>query len=77
MSAGNEPAYPLDSADYRLNGWRGLTKRELFAAMAMQGMHASGLCKAGTKQEVPELLAVVATYAVNQADALIAALEGK
>lgn len=40
----NEPAYPTESVTYDpkgdeviVQGFRGLTKRELFAAMAMQG----------------------------------------
>lgn len=43
MSIGNEPAYPVSEEIERTSltngyGGTGLTKRELFAAMAMQGL---------------------------------------
>ena len=75
---GNEPAYPVEVAAGD-NGWRehqtgpstfmtaGLTKRELFAAMAMQGHCAN--------QEMSGLIArSIATMSVEQADALLAEL---
>ncbi|WP_165424209.1 hypothetical protein [Pseudoxanthomonas winnipegensis] len=46
----------------------GLTKRELFAAMAMQGVNA---CSEFADARVE----IIAKYAVEQADALLAALE--
>jgi hypothetical protein len=47
----------------------GLTKRELFAAMAMQGLIASPRTKAIDP-------ASIAKWAVNQADAMLSALAG-
>jgi hypothetical protein len=60
MSKGNEPAYP----EYFDNGGRGLTKRELIAAMAMQGMIAGG--RYGEEE--------VSAISVAYADALLAQL---
>jgi hypothetical protein len=48
---------------------RGISKRELFAAMAMQGLCAN--------PEGPTNYDGAAKIAVAQADALLAALEGK
>lgn len=69
MSIGNEPAYPVSEEIERghlTNGYgsTGLTKRELFAAMAMQGMIASG--RYGET--------VVSPVSVAYADALLAEL---
>jgi len=56
---GEKPAYPI-------HGYAGLTKREYFAAMAMQGIishgHSHGIC---------------GNIAVDYADGLISALEHK
>lgn len=40
MSKGNEPAYPVPVDPHKLDA-PGLTKRELFAAMAMKGLLAN------------------------------------
>ncbi len=37
MNPGDEPAFPCRNDDQNLTDHPGLTKRELFAAMAMQG----------------------------------------
>jgi hypothetical protein len=50
----------------------GLTKRELFAAMAMQGLLAGSIV---VEQDTPELTATIARTAVASADALLAALK--
>ena len=70
VSAGNEPAWPV----HELNGHGqqeltcvGLTKRELFAAMAMQGYCA-------VHEGWDEPASEVARCAVDMADALLAAL---
>lgn len=52
---------PNDNAEY------GLTKRELFAAMAMQGMNAASWSESTSAENV-------AKWSVSCADALIAAL---
>lgn len=65
MSNANEPAYP----EYFDNGGRGLTKRELIAAMAMQG-----LCANSDEQLAKADGARIAEWAVTQADALLAQL---
>lgn len=64
---GGRVAFP-SSVDASQFGVEGLTKRELFAAMAMQGI--CGCADAST----PEY---VAPAAVAYADALLAALEAK
>ncbi|KAF1698328.1 hypothetical protein CSC62_05310 [Pseudoxanthomonas jiangsuensis] len=68
--AGSEPAYPVPN-DANVNGQEGLTKRELFAAMAMQGL-ASVPADGGLR---PEWIATDAQNAVAYADALLAELE--
>lgn len=62
VKAGNRSAYPFDQEDISDIG---LTKRELFAAMALQGLVASD-------STLPYLSA--AAFAVKYADALIDAL---
>ena len=64
MTNGENPAYPVP--EYTLVA--GLTKRELFAAMAMQGQlaHRNGYTENG--------YGVIASDAVEFADALIAEL---
>jgi len=70
MTKGYEPAYPTDNASQvGANTWHfegGLTKREKFAAMAMQGSITSE--SSSTKHDVR------AHWAVEAADALIAEL---
>ena len=72
MSDGNEPEFvgpaewhPLHEIQIGVSV--GLTKRELFAAMAMQGICAN-------EGAVTLKRSVVAALAVTQADALLAAL---
>lgn len=66
MSNGNKPAAPVPGMDMQDIG---LTKRELFAAMAMQGMAEKyGTTDASGSENV-------AKNAVRYADALLAALE--
>ena len=65
----NESAYPIVGADFPTV--HGLTKRQYFAAMALQGLYASG------QLEIPEHLdpsVEVPKLAVKVADGLIAAL---
>jgi hypothetical protein len=76
MSKANEPAFPVTvtelwSAGTAGNTPDGLTKREYFAVMAMQGMLAS--LNGFDRSE--SFCAYVAEGAVAQADALIAELE--
>jgi hypothetical protein len=70
---GSLPAFPIDSKINRwgdeMSGCVGLTKREYFAALAMQGFCADKLM-----DEMPE---EVARAAVGYADALIEALNNK
>lgn len=61
----NTPAFPVEARD-----WPGISKREYFAAMALQGE----LAASANSSQHPEPSAV-AGYAVACADALIAALE--
>ncbi len=69
MITGNEPAMPRD---HRYQGHNGLTIRQQFAAMAMQGLVSS------TKWEHSPMgniyLSSTAKHAVELADALIAEL---
>lgn len=71
MSKGNEPAYPSSKTWNDDNGnWGipyGLTKREYFAGLAMQGILANGWDKAFRSN--------MAKQAIAYADALLAELE--
>jgi hypothetical protein len=60
---GNDSAYPSNFAPERYNPEFGLTKRELFAAMAMQGLLADPY----STQEFADM----ASMSVQVADALI------
>lgn len=65
MANDNEQAYPIVRGEGFVESW-GLTKRELFAAMAMQGFAANPSCSANGERHVAE--------AIQWADALLAAL---
>lgn len=77
MENGNKPAYPIseeqtDRIDSNVKIYSGLTKREYFAAMAMQGILANeqlrySLCRPGRSG--------IQIYALQQADALLQELD--
>lgn len=71
MSKGNEPAYGFAATHGIHDCSPGLTKRELFAAMAMQGLCSNQLTfkRDGVTDEE------IARWSVQQADALLDALE--
>lgn len=76
MITGNEPAYPMDFSHdgYKMN--EGLTIRQQFSAMALQGLLANPaffeiISDAGKADNCDELYAQVA---IEHADALIAEL---
>lgn len=91
MNNGNKPASPqsgystMDGADYISAdiGGTGLTKREHFAAMAMQGLLAGGTdaryMDSLTDRQMSEFDwdsgAAISLLAVNYANALLKALE--
>jgi hypothetical protein len=64
MTNGDDAAYPLMG---KISASAGLTKREIFAAMAMQGLLAYPNCN--------QSVGVLAFVAVQAADALIEALD--
>jgi hypothetical protein len=70
-----QPAFPQPMA-FNENGdpisseFPGVTKREYFAVMAMQGLSANPIYG-------KEVCSKIAVWSVEQADALLAALEGK
>ncbi len=68
MENKNEQAYPVQSGDYGIKN--GLTKRELFAAMAMQGIlsNSDPQCVSMTEEKISIL-------AAKHADALLLELE--
>lgn len=72
MKNGDMPAMPLPQSEYSENythgKWDGLTKREYFAAMAMQGLLT---CAMDTGASISEF----AEDSVVAADALLAELE--
>ena len=64
MTKGNEPINSIPDLNNHPSLWIGLTKREYFAAMAMQGYISCG----------KSTLVTLAECSVQQADALIKAL---
>lgn len=79
MENKNEPAYPsggsFDSEGRECNsGWPGLTKREYFAGLAMQGLLANDWQGYAKRSEECDVLAQTA---VNFADALLTSLSGE
>jgi hypothetical protein len=80
MSRANQPAFPAYTGN-KDNWVFGLTKREYFAAMAMQGMkidHDGCYSETDRRRGLPEKEAMWrASAAVRIADAIIAALERK
>ena len=69
MSNANLPAFPLTEETAGIDYYKGLTKREYFAGLAMQGNLAN--TKNWASREA------IARESVKDADALIAALERK
>jgi hypothetical protein len=67
MTNGDTPTYPLERSYDKTWVANGLTKREYFAAMAMQGMQSDNPSM-GLRSSF------LAKYAVEMADALITAL---
>ena len=70
MTTGNLPAYPIEAEK---TYYLGLTKRELFAAMAMQGMAANPADNYLAEVD-GKIVNVTSKYAVEYADTLIAEL---
>ena len=73
--------YQLPNGDRLAKGVAGLTKRETFAAMAMQGMIAGAHTVEHTTNQsvldqIHEISGDVGVWAVEYADNLLAALEG-
>lgn len=69
-NAGNDPAYPVIGAPGAQQDYPGLTKRELIAAMSLQGIRAN----AGWIDRAAFDSFSVADQAVHDADALLAEL---
>lgn len=80
MSRGNEPAYPAPNGTVNGNGdycapdFPGMTLREHFAGLAMQGIMANPSGEPKGDFELEHFAKVVATMAVRHADALLAEL---
>jgi hypothetical protein len=68
----NEPAYPLEKNISISECFAGLTKREHFAGLAMQGLLANqtvrDILSGNNGMQVPDL---IAEYSLQYADALI------
>lgn len=74
MNNADRPAFPADT-DRLPSGAYGLTKREYFASMVMQGLFASDHIKSEGKPTVELVGHAVAVFAIAAADALLAALD--
>lgn len=70
MSNATDPIFPV--ADWGACQLPGLTKRELFAAMAMQSALAGA--KASSEADLARMFELIAGYSVRMADALLAEL---
>jgi hypothetical protein len=71
MNKLDKPAYPVppgNSTHYVVEDHYGLTRRELFAAMAMQGMMADPSNGAAAPEDI-------ASVSIEQADALLEELD--
>jgi len=81
MTKGNESAMPLSEFAYNMQYSSGLTKREYFAAMALQGLCATFSGSPNAERQAEKvgktLSETMAIYAVDVADALINALNDK
>ena len=81
MTNANESAMPLSEFAYNMQYSSGLTKREYFAAMAMQGLCATFSGSPNAERQAEKvgktLSETMAIYAVDVADALINALNEK
>jgi hypothetical protein len=87
MTKGNEPAFPVFEESTEFNEFtgqyedgplypkRGLAKRELFAAMAMQAAISCKETQSEPHDSMRQHQRDVSTYAVGMADALLAELE--
>jgi len=78
MTNGNESAMPLSEFAYNMQYSSGLTKREYFAAMALQGICSTFSGSPNAERQAEKvgktLSETMAVYAVDVADALINAL---
>lgn len=77
MKNSDELAYPHTEIDTFqgievMNNHFGLTKREVFAVAAMQGMIASGICTPPQDETIHHMTSMAS---VSYADALLAELE--
>lgn len=68
MKNADMPAYPVENTNDIPEDFKGLTKREFSAVMAMKGILASDTSLAIQKEPL-------ANWAVEQADALLSRLE--
>jgi hypothetical protein len=76
MKNGNQPINPITSLDSNLEQqYVGLTKREYFAAMAMQGMFANSHATQRTIELGADVVDRFAIQAVMAADELLKQLE--
>ena len=73
MENGNQPMYPINDLNENISGLSGLTKREHFAAMAMQGLLASRINVKG--YEIDGNIRVYAKSCVKLADELLKQLK--
>ena len=84
MNKADEPAFPIVADPKFISYGTGLTKREYFAAMAMQGITSNGVMLAAMQEigkesgmSEPSGIAVTVRMSVIFADALILALNRK
>lgn len=76
----NDPMSPIvqtnqDGGSYIV--YQGLTKREYFIAMAMQGLAGQAFAHTSTDEEFAEHMKIVAETAVRYADVVIGVIHGR
>ena len=79
MKNADKPTYPLEfkkEGSYNTEGWsNGLTKREYFAGLAMQGMISN--IKISSMDGIEEIPSNIASWSLIFADELLKQLENK
>ena len=73
MSKGDEPAFPVNAVPFKLGG-DGLSKREYYAAMALQRLCSQPETPEERSMQYDAAIAELAECAVDYADALLIAL---
>lgn len=80
MKNGDKPAYPCSQSDHESGGYTGLTKREYFASVAMQGLlsnpeYIKDLMENARRNIIRDANAMAIRESFDMADELLKQLE--